>query len=220
MITTNRNTTQAPLSATGRTGQQSIKFIPAPRVYIGPPDYSTPANVLLGFSNGNSPVGFKDLGIVEGSAKVYVSRSTNPIYVGVDRLLRTVYSQAINGNISFALSQFDDFALESVSGIAPLYASSGVYANYQLGGQDLIPVSLLLVSQNKLDGKEWQFYNPTALISFSIEPSGDAMVLKVSAILPAFSGIGNTKDQLLSVTILSSDVPGFGLLGYGYVYGG
>jgi hypothetical protein len=218
MLIVNRNTTQSPMTRTGRTGAQSIRCIPAPRVYIGPPDYLDTPNVVFGFSNGNSPIGFVDVGVVSGAATVALNRSLNEIFCGVDKILSNVYSQSTKASISFTLSQLDDVALETAAGVVPAFSGAG-YVNYQIGQPNITPAGLLLVSQNKLDGKEWQFYNPAALLTVSFDNNSDAMEIKVSAILPSFKPIAGADSQVLSVSVLSGNIPGYGLMGYGASYG-
>jgi hypothetical protein len=219
VITVNKNTTQNPSVAQGRTGQQSLRFIPAPRVYIAPPDYSPVPGTVFPLSNGSTPSAFTDLGVVTGNASVQITRATAPVFSGVDKIQTGVVSQGISGGVSFSLSQMDDFLLEQLSGTGPAYTSTG-YANYQIGGQNLTPAALLLVVQNKLDGKEWQFYNPTALLSFSFDNQSDAMGLKVSGILPAYAtSLGGPK-SILSITIGALSLGfGYGVTPYGVAFG-
>lgn len=212
MITVNKNTTQTPSTAAGRTGQQSIRFIPAPRVYIAPPDYSPVPGTVFALSNGSTPSTFTDLGVVNGNASVQATRSLVPIFSGVDKIQTGVVCNGIDASVNFSLSQMDDFILEKVSGTGPAYTGTG-YANYQIGGQNLTAAALLLVVQNKLDGKEWQFYNPTALLSFSFENQSDAMGLKVSGVLPAYATYLGGPKSILSITLGALAVS---LLGFGY----
>jgi hypothetical protein len=226
-ILVNKNTTQGPLRTLGRTGTQSVRFIPAPRVYLFPPNYSSNPPVFFGTFGGATLSGAIDAGIVEGNAVVTLSRTVNPVFCGVDKMLVGMCSQSIRGQIDFTLSQFDDVTTELITGLSPASYTTNVYANYLVGAQPLTPVGLMLVVQGKLDGKEWQFYNPTALLSFAFDNQGDYMGLRVSGLLPGFASAGGTSNQILSVTIVSSSSApiivypsgGYGVTPYGSNYG-
>ena len=48
-----------------------------------------------------------------------------------------------------------------------------------------------MVLQNKLDGKEWQFYNPNAYIKFQYASTSDYTVVQMDADLPLFTWAGS-----------------------------
>lgn len=203
-VIVNKNTTQTP-NATGRTGAQSIKFIPAPRVYVKTADSMTAAPVQDYFtkSNGVTPTGWTDLGIVKGVAKVTYDQKATEVQTGIDKVTRSAYTSERKAMIDFTLDQLDDVALEQVSGMSASVITSGSVVNYQYGTVDLQQMALLLVVQNKLDGKEWQFYNPNAFINFSFDGANDALGLKVDAILPYFQAVGQTLQSVFSQTIFA-----------------
>jgi len=200
-ITVNKNTTQAGMTAAGRTGVQSIKFIPAPRVYIKAVDTS-PAPCLAK-SNGETPSGWTDLGSVAGAAKVTYTPKVQEVLTGIDNVFRAAYINGKTGQVEFSLAQLDDVVIEQVTGLTASVITSGSVISYQVGQTDLYQKAILLVLQNKLDGKELQFYNPNAYINFTFEDSGDAASMKVTAMLPFFVAPGNTLEGLLSVSVFA-----------------
>jgi hypothetical protein len=73
-VLTNNWTQQVPLSAVGATGIQSIRFIPACRVFLKTPDSKTaaPVNQMAAYSmktNGITPTGWTDTGIMDAPGK-------------------------------------------------------------------------------------------------------------------------------------------------------
>jgi hypothetical protein len=204
-IASNKNTTQQPMSTAGRTGIQSIKYIPAPRVYVRAADSITAAPVQTYFtkSNGATPTGWTDLGSVMGAAKLTYTAKVKEVNTGIDNYLRAAYIDQKTGNIEFDLSQLDDVTLETVSGLTASVITAGSVINYQVGQLDLNQMAILLVVQNKLDGKEWQFYNPNAYLNFSFAESGDSLVLKTTGLLPFFTALGQTKEGMISSTVFA-----------------
>lgn len=204
-VIVNKNTTQTPLSAAGKTGSQVIKFIPAPRVYFKAPDSTTSAPVQDYFtkSDGTTPTGWTDLGVVDGMAKVTYTKKIAEIRTGIDEYLRGTYVQRKDAKVEFTLWQFDDENLELLTGYTGSVIQSGSIVNYQVGEEDVIQKALLLVVQDKFTGKEIQYYNPNAFISFSIEDKNDAMVLNVTCDLVSYTPQGETKEAFLSTTIFA-----------------
>lgn len=202
-LTVNRNTTQQPMSTPGRTGAQSVRFIEAPRVYIKASDalVNAPVQNYTAKSNGVTPTGWTDLGIVDNKLKVTYTKKTKDVRTGIDNVLRAMYTNETDCTIEFTLDQMDDFVLETVSGVGASVITSGSTVQYSLGQEGLNQLAILLVSQNKLDGKEWQFYNPSAYLNFAIDDANDAMSLKVTGTLPWFLADGQTKEEVLHITI-------------------
>lgn len=155
----NKNTRQNPVTS-GRTGTQVIKFIPAPRVYVKAVDSISAAPVQNYFakSAGVTPSGWTDLGIIESVATVTYTKTLKEIKTGIDLVLRQSYVSEKTAEIQFNLSQFDDNAFESISGISASVIISGSTINYQVGNEDIQSKALLLVLQNKLDGKFCPLY--------------------------------------------------------------
>lgn len=182
-VISNLNTQQTPLT-TGRTGTQVVKFIDAPRVYVKTKDAS-PAPVTIK-SNGSLPSGWTDLGIVNGKVRIAYEKEIVEVRTGIDKVLRGSYIGQRTASFEFVLSQFDDIVIEQLSGISPSVSGSAL-ALFGIGGEDIIEKALLLVVQNKLDGKEWQFYNPAAQLSFTIEDSGEETVVRGRGNLPFFT---------------------------------
>jgi len=203
-IITNKNTTQTPL-ASGKTGAQVVKFIAGPRVYIKTAESLTAAPVQNYYtkSNGSTPTGWTDLGIVIGNATVTYEKQTTEVRTGIDNVLRQEFVNQKNGTIEFNLGQLDDVALENISGLTASVIVSGSTVAYRVGEEDLTEKALLLVAQNKLDGKEIQFYNPRAMINFAIVENDNALVLRVTGKLPTFTPQGASVESLLHTTIFA-----------------
>ncbi len=184
-VIVNRNTTQAPNTTVGLTGTQVIKFINAPRVYIKTLD-SSPTPVVVK-SNGTTPSGWTDLGSVDGMAKVTYTKDVKEVRLGMDEILMATYVGKKTAGFEFSLTQFDDIVLQNVSGLTASTTTAGSIVSYGVGSEDVVQKALLLVAQNKLDGKEMQFYSPLAYLTFAIEDSSGALVLKANANLPSFA---------------------------------
>ncbi len=200
-ITSNKNTTQSPMSATGLTGVQVLKFIDAPRVYLKSADSLSAATIPTAKSNGATPSGWIDLGIVEGTCKIGVEKKVKEVKTGIDNYFRAAYTNEKVGTCEFSLSQLDDVAFGQVTGLTASVVNSGSTYSYAVGSEDLSQQAILMVVQNKLDGKEWQFYNPNAYLNFSIEDSGDEFRLKVTGLLPFFLAPGQASEQMLAQTL-------------------
>ena len=194
-VIVNKNTTQTPITS-GLTGTQVVKFIDAPRVYIKAVD-STASPVTVK-SNGSTPSGWTDLGIVDGKVAITYEKELNEVRTGIDNILRASYVRQRTGSFEFSLSQFDDVVLKEVSGITPATVQSGSIMQFSVGGEDVVQRALLLVVQNKLDGKEWQFYHPNAFLSFNIADNGDFTVVRAKGDLPAFTF--NAADTIMVMT--------------------
>jgi hypothetical protein len=67
--------------------------------------------------------------------------------------------------------------------------TAGSTVNFQLGQEDVIQKAMLMVYANKLDGKEIQWYHPSAEIDVDIDMSSDAVVAKCNADLVAFIAV-------------------------------
>lgn len=202
----NRNTTQSPMTATGNTGLQVVRMIPGCRVYIKTPDSTTTAPVSSYFtkSNGATPAGWTDLGIMTGAGTVVYTKTVTKVQTGLDKVVRATYISQKVCTITADLDQFDDVTLTKMTGLSPSIITAGSIVNLQVGQEDVVPYALLLVCQNKLDGKEIQFYHPAAQLNFSIKYSTDQMLLAMSADLIAFNTTGGTStDLLMSVTIFA-----------------
>jgi hypothetical protein len=187
-VISNLNTQQTPLAG------QSIKWIDSPRVYIKAKD--TTATPIVVKSNGATPSGYTDLGIVDGPVAVAYTKEVNEIRTGVDNVLRISYVRQRSGVFTATLSQFDETVIQNVSGVSPSVIVAGSISQFSLGAEDVVERALLLVSQNKVDGKEWQFYNPSANIVFNIENSGEFTVVKLTANLPSFTFASNERTMI------------------------
>ena len=199
-IINNLNTRQNPIT-TGSSGTQVVKFIDAPRVYIKAADAS--AAPVTAKSNGVVPSGWTDLGIVEGKVKIAYTKELKEIRTGIDQVLRATYAGKKTAQFDFDLAQFDDAVMSAISGLTPSQIQSGSIYQFAVGSEDVITKALLLVVQNKLDGKEWQFYNPGAFMSFNIADSGDQTIIKGTGSLPSFSWGGGTNEAIFVQSIFA-----------------
>ncbi len=77
--------------------------------------------------------------------------------------------------------------MKELTGLTASTITSGSIVQFAIGQEDVVEKAILLVVQNKLNGKEIQFYNPAAFISMSIEDAGDATVVRGRCDLPAFT---------------------------------
>lgn len=205
-IIVNKNTSQQPQTALGHLGVQSIKFIDAPRLYVKAPDSQTAAPVqdYAVKSNGVTPAGgWLDMGIVNGKAKVTYTKKAKDVRTGIDNVFRSAYSDQKDCTLECSMSQVDDYLLENISGLAASVLVSGSVVSYAVGQEDMTQLAVLLVNQNKLDGKEIQYYNPCAFINFTFEEVGDAMEMKVTAMLPSFLATGATKEQTVDIKLFA-----------------
>lgn len=221
-IIVNKNTQGTPIAGVGRIqagSGQSIRHVEAPRMYLLAnaagatiTDSLTAAPVQNYYvkSNGLTPTllyastnQWLDLGIVDGFLKLGYTKKVKEIRTGIDQVFRTAYVNEKMGTFEASLSQFSDYVLEKVSGLTASVITSGSVINYQPGQEDLNQCGILLVSQNKLDGQEFQFYNPNAFLNFVYEEKGDALMLKVSAFLPFFTAAGQTIQSMFSQTIFN-----------------
>lgn len=204
-IIVNKNTSQQPQTTIGRNGVQSIKFIDAPRLYVKSPDSQTaaPVQAYNTKSNGVTPTGWTDLGIVNGKAKVTYTKKAKDVRTGIDNVFRSAYSDQKDCTLECSMTQVDDILLETVSGLAASVLVSGSVVSYAGGQEDLNQLAVLLVNQNKLDGKEIQYYNPCAYFNFTFEEQGDAMEMKVTAMLPSFLAVGATKEQTVDIKLFA-----------------
>jgi hypothetical protein len=198
----NRNTQQTPITTLGLTGAQLIKMVPASRFYIKSVD--VPAAVPIVKSNGTTLTGWTDLGIIDGAAKTTYQKDTTRVEVGIEKILEGIYTTKKAATIEVNLQQFDDTVLAAISGLTPSTITTGSIVSFPIGSEFVVQKAILLVSQNVLDGKEMQFYNPQAFLSFNIDTSGDMMSVKATIDLPLFSDPHNGNiSQVMALTILS-----------------
>jgi hypothetical protein len=207
-VIANKNTRQNPITQ-GRTGTQVVKFVPAPRVYIGTAESITAAPVETHFSksNGVTPSGgaitWFDLGIIESVATVTYTKEIKEIKTGIDLVLRQSYVGEKTANIEFNLSQFDDYAFEKVSGLSASTIISGSTVSYTVGSEDIVTSALLLVLQNKLDGKEIQLYTPSADLTFNFQQNGEFIELQAQGRLKAFTPNGSATEGFFQMTFFA-----------------
>lgn len=216
----NKNTQQTPLTtpAGAVTGVQSIKFIPAGRVYLKTsPDSTTaaPVQVYAAYtqkSNGTTvvaPVGagvtagtFVDMGIMLTPGKLTYNKTQKKVQTGLDKITQLVYIESRDASLEFELTQMDDYVMQKLGFIASVI-TNGSSINFQVGQEEVVNVALVVVYQNKLDGKEIQWYHPNAALTVSFNQNGDELSVKVMAELIAFQASGSTLLSLVSTTIFA-----------------
>ena len=217
-VIVNKNTQQTPLgNPTGAvTGVQSIKFIPAGRVYIkSAPDSTTaaPVNVYAAYtqkSNGQTitaPVGtgvtpgtYIDLGIMLTPGKLTYNKVQKKVQTGLDKITQLIYVESRDANLEFELTQLDDFLLQQL-GFTASVITAGSSINFQVGQEDVINVAMVVVYQNKIDGKEIQWYHPSAALTVTFNQNGDELSVKVMAEMIAFQAAGANLLSLVSTTV-------------------
>lgn len=205
MIVVNKNTSGAPMTQAGLTGLQSVAFVPAPRVYIKTVDplSNTPVQDYYTKSNGTTPTGWTDLGTVSGNVKIQYSKKTNQIRTGIDQIFTAAYASEKTGQLEFMLEQLDDVTLQNITGLSASVITAGSVISYPVGQEDLVQAALLLVVQNKLDGKEWQLYNPAAYLDFKFNQSKDTLSLDCTGLLPPFIAAGSTLQTIMQTTVFA-----------------
>lgn len=200
-------TQQKPMVALGATGVQSIKVIPACRVFIKTADITTaaPVNTYAAYSFktlGLTPTGWTDLGITNGMGKVTYTKNVAKVTTGMDKVVRKTYVSEKSAVCEFDLSQLDDYVMTQL-GFNSSVITAGSTVNFQLGQEDVVERALLLVYANKLDGKEIHWYHPAAqMVVNPLETNGE-LALHVSADLIAFTALGAAVDSLVSCTIFA-----------------
>lgn len=204
-VVSNKNFSGAPMLPVGRTGKQSYKFVPGPRFYVKEADatVNTPVQQYFTKSNGITPPGWTDLGIVDGDLTVGYQVDLQEVRTGVDNVLRDEYVKQKTASFEATLSQFDDIVIETLTGATPSVIVPGSIVKYPLGSTDILNLAVLLVVQNKLNGKEIQYYNPDARITLSFEKSGDYQAVKVTGAFPGFVPAGASYEEFISTTIFA-----------------
>lgn len=195
-ISSNKVTTQEPV-ASGLTGVQVTKFIAADRVYIKTKD--TVAAPVTTKSNGVTPSGWTDLGMVNGKVQIAYEKELQEIRTGIENVLRDTYVRQKGGTFEFQLSQFDDVVMQAVSGLTASQIIAGSTYQFKIGSETIVEKALLLTSQDFLTGKEWQFYHPAARLSFNIEDNGEETVIRGTGQLVAFSFGGSENIMIGSI---------------------
>ncbi len=117
--------------------------------------------------------------------------------------MRAAYLEQKGATFECNLGQTDDVVIETISGVTASVIVPGSVVNYPLGSTDLNQMAVLYVVQNKLTGKEIQFYNPNAYISFQFAKNGDSLDVKMSGLLPSFIPAGGTQEMFISTTVFA-----------------
>jgi hypothetical protein len=219
-VIVNKNTQQTPLGAPAGsvTGIQSIRHIPAARVYVkSTPDntLAAPVNLYSAYtqkSNGTTitaPNGtgvtagtFVDLGIMSTPGKITYTKNQKKVQTGIDKITQMIYVESRSAQLEFNLDQMDDYLLQQL-GFKSSVITSGSSINFQIGQEDVINVAMVMVYQNKIDGKEIQWYHPSAALTVTFETSADQVVIKCVAELIGFMASGANLLSLISTTIFA-----------------
>jgi hypothetical protein len=206
-VITNNWTQQAPLAASGVTGVQSIAHIPACRVFLKAPDSTTaaPVNTMAAYgmkTNGTVPASWTDTGIMTATGQVTYTKTLKSVMTGIDKIERLTYVESRTAKIDFELSQLDDTVLAQLGFINSVITAAST-VNFQLGQEDVINKALLMVYANKADGKEIQWYHPSAQLSATLANNAGQTTVKVEARLIAFQPLGYTLSSLISATVFA-----------------
>jgi hypothetical protein len=207
-IVSNAWTQQRPISVFGSTGDQILKLIPAARIFIKAPDatVNTPYQQYAGYSfktNGVAPTGWTDLGSIDKPAKLTYTKTTKSVTTGIDTVERAIYVDKKTAMVEFNLLQSDDYVLSAL-GFSGSAMTAGSSMNFLMGGEDIVTRALLVVYQNKLDGKEFHIYHPAANLNVTWDmSSADELTLKATAELLAFTPTGATVDALYAMNIFA-----------------
>jgi hypothetical protein len=211
-IISNKNTAQDVATFTGDIvgGSEVSFFIAASRFYIKASD-AVPTPVALK-SGGKTPTGWTDMGMMYGAGKVTYTKDTVKLKSGTDKILRKAYIGEKNAELEIILGQYDEGVLKNVTGLSPYTVSAGSIVHFSVGAESLVQTAVLLVQQNKTDGKEVQYYNPSAFVNFSLEEQDGSQVVKVNADMPAFQWAGDATGttSLFSMRVFHEDLPGNG----------
>lgn len=207
-VLVNNWTQQVPMSAVGETGVQSIRHIPASRVFFKTPDSTTaaPVNIMAAYANktnGTVPSGWTDGGIMDGVGKVVYTKKIAQIMLGIDKVVAATYVQERSAQITFDLAQLDDQVLQMLGFISSVI-TPGSSINFQLGQEDVVAKAVLFVYASKLDSKEIQWYHPSGQISADVKNVSDYLVASCTCDLIAFTPAGGyTRQSLVSATIFA-----------------
>lgn len=206
-VISNNWTTGHPFTTVGNTGAQSIVHIPATRAFIKAPDSTTAAPVLAYSSysfktNGIAPTGWVDLGPMSSTAKLTYTKSQKKVQMGIDKVTRLIYVDQKDAMLEFDLMQLDDYILGQLGFTSNVYVAGSV-VNFQIGQEDVVNNAMLVVYDNKADGKEVHYYHPSAALTITFVQNGDQMGAKVQAELPAFTAAGASKDSLISCNVFA-----------------
>ncbi len=206
-VIVNNWTSGKPNVSPGATGIQSIKHIPACRVFVKAAESITAAPVYTyaAYSfktNGIAPTGWTDLGTTQATGKITYTKNLKKVQTGLDKVTRSVYIGEKDANIEVDLTQLDDLLLTNL-GFNGSAVTAGSTFNFQFGQEDVVQKALLLVYANKIDGKEIHWYHPAAYISVSLKENSDELDVTLQAECTAFTAIGATNDSLMSVTVFA-----------------
>jgi hypothetical protein len=206
-VVVNNFTSQKPLVATGNTGAQVLAVIPAARVFLKAPDSITaaPVSTYAAYSFktlGVTPSGWSDAGIMDAPAKLMYNKNIAKVQTGLDKVTRKTYSASKDATLEFSLWQLDDYLLTQL-GFSGSVATAGSAMNFMIGKEDVLQTALLCVYVNKLDGKEFHLYHPSASLNCQFDYAGDKLVVKATADLTAFTGAGDTVESLYAWNVFA-----------------
>lgn len=206
-ILVNRNTTQSPMSATGLTGRQVVKWIPASRIYVKTADSvdAAPVQNYFNLSNGTTPNGWTDLGTVnQPGIKLVTDSKVVQVTTGPLSALRSAYYSNKGMHATFELSQVDDILISILTGNTPTTLSNNAGVYWDIGSEGVVQMAILIVAQDMLTGKEFQLYNPNAYMTFGFGDDTDgSLALSVEAYFPYFTPQGASVECQLLQTIFA-----------------
>lgn len=206
-VIVNNFTTQKPLTVLGSTGNQVLAMIPASRVFLKASDSITAAPIhsyanYAFKTNGLTPLGWNDLGIMDAPAKVNYNKQVEKVQTGMDKVTRLTYAKSKEATLDFSLWQTDDYLLSQL-GFNGSVATAGSSQSFLIGQEDVFQAALLCVFCNKLDGKEMHVYHPNASLSVTFDTANEKLLTKVSVDLTAFTPEDQNVDALYCANIFA-----------------
>jgi hypothetical protein len=185
-IATNKQTQQPALTS----DTSSVKCILAGRAYVK--DCTSPVTTAVapvaGKAESTTPSGWTDLGaVMRSKVTMEYVKEYSDVRTGLDGVYYASYVTAKSCSWSFALDQYDATVLALLTGKTKgtgyITSSTQIGYRFWIGKEDLVEKQLLLIGTNKLDEKEHQYWTPQADLRFSWEEDGDAIVIRVTAML-------------------------------------
>jgi hypothetical protein len=135
--------------------------------------------------------------------KVTYTKNQKKVQTGIDKITQLIYVESRSASIEFNLDQMDDYLLQQL-GFSSSVITAGSSINFQVGQEDVVNMAMVLVYENKIDGKEIQWYHPSAAFTVTFEASADQLAIKCMVELVAFQASGASLLSLVSTTVFAS----------------
>ena len=155
-------------------------------------------------NDGVSAGTYIDLGIMSTPGKLTYNKVQKKVQTGIDKITQLVYVESRDANLEFELDQLDDYIMAQL-GFVTSVITSGSSVNFQIGQEDVVNVAIIIVYQNKIDGKEIQWYHPQGALTVSFNSTADMLSVKVTCEMIAFQAIGSSILSLVSCTTFATN---------------